>query len=249
MLRNILGAFGTSSKRAITPPPPKLCSNVSLLALCLIALATIFITPRPAQAKADRTPNNFRVEELSADSIVLAADDVANRNNYTLQRQVSWVWVGFPHDVSTSSETVKFTLRQGMRDFVYSRVNDQFRLAFFVTGVTTWSLGDLVRAYSAAAPSSLSAAAAQTSLTFSWTNPAATVQSVPKCRSARLAAAGPKPGRPPTAPTSHSFSGLTPIAITRCVSAPRTPPPTPAPPLRSASAPWPRCLRIFACGH
>ena len=177
----------------------------------MIALATIFITPRPAQAQADRTPNNFRVEELSADSIVLAADDVANRNNYTLQRQVSGVWVGFPHDVSTSSETVKFTLRQGMRDFVYSPgKTTNFRLAFFVTGVNArgpWAT--LSVHIPPAAPSSLSAAAAQTSLTFSWTNPSSdsTVSAEVQIRPA--SGSWPQAWTAADSATSHSFSGLT----------------------------------------
>ncbi len=219
MLSNILGAFGTSSKPSNypPPPPPKLCSNFSLLALCLIALAAIFIAPGPAQAQltAAPAPNNFRVLELSASNIVLAADDVANLSDTTLRRQHNKGWVplskAIHHDVSTSSGTVKFTLRQGMRDFVYAPgKTTNFQLGFFVTTVHARSPWVTLSVHiPPAAPSSLSATAAQTSLTLSWTNPSSDSAVSAEVQIRPAGGSWPQDWTASASATSHSFSGLT----------------------------------------
>ena len=163
------------------------------------------------------TPNNFRVLELSASNIVFAADDVDDRRDSTLERhhsEAGWVGLGYPYyyDISTSSGTVKFTLAQVMRDYVNSPgKTTNFRLAFFVTGVNArgpWSTTLSVH-IPPAAPSSLSAAAAQTSLTLSWTNPSSdsTVSAEVQIRPA--SGSWPQAWTAADSATSHSFSGLT----------------------------------------
>ncbi len=99
-----------------------------------------------------------------------------------------------------------------MRDYVNSPgKTTNFRLAFFVTGVNArgpWSTTLSVH-IPPAAPSSLSAAAAQTSLTLSWTNPSSdsTVSAEVQIRPA--SGSWPQAWTAADSATSHSFSGLT----------------------------------------
>ncbi len=234
----------------LAPPPPNICSNFCLLVLCLIALAAVFGAPRPAQAQTPAAPSNFRVFELSADNIVLAADDVAGRNGANFDIQSGSSWRPVSATFSTSSGTVKLTLSQGERDQVYvAGRTTNFRLRFAVNN-RPGQYATLSLHIPPAAPTSLSASAAQTSLTLSWTNPSSDSAVSAEVQIRPASGSFPQAWTAADSATSHSFSGLTadtnyemrvrasnsatdpgPAASIskRTLAAPATPTPTPMP--------------------
>ncbi len=210
--------FSINNLHNLAPPlpsPSNICSKISNLALCIIALATVFGAPRPAQAQTLSAPSNFRLLELSADSIVLAYDTVDGETLSGLGRRdpdsIS-SWFSTTYTTTSSAGTTKLTLDATERQVVYvAGRTSEYRLVVYTNSQFTvfTPYAYLSVHVPPAAPSIYSAVAAQTSITLSWTNPSSDSAVSAEVQIRPASGSWSSSWTAADSATSHAFSGLT----------------------------------------